>query len=60
MTYSVSFVNSQSSLSELSRFFNTKKAALNWAAWLRGHSFVAETSVYRGELGGELIERLAE
>jgi len=59
MTYSVSFVNSQSSLSELSRFFNTKKAALNWAAWLRERSFVTETSVYRGELGGELIERKA-
>jgi hypothetical protein len=57
MTYSVAIVSRQSGLSETSRFFNTKKAALNWARFLRTLGNVAETAVYQGHPGGVLIER---
>lgn len=59
MTYAVAFTNKQTGNTEFSRSFTGKKAALNWAKWLRGQNFVAETSVYGGELGGELLEREA-
>ena len=59
MTYTVAFTNSNSGLVEISRYFDTKRAAIKWAAWLRTTKFVAETAVFAGPAGGELIERQA-
>jgi hypothetical protein len=59
MTYTVTFTNIDTGLIEKSRFFNTKLAALNWAKWLRTMRFVAETAVFKGDAGEELIERKA-
>jgi hypothetical protein len=53
----VTFTNKFSGLVEVSRYFNTKRAALNWAKWLRGQSFVTETAVFAGPAGGDLIQR---
>lgn len=58
-TYTVTFTNKSSGLVEVSRYFNTKRAALNWAKWLRKQSFVTETAVFEGPAGGNMIERKA-
>lgn len=58
--YTVTFINSNTGSTEVSRYFNTKRAALKWAKWLRTQpKFTAETSVYHGPAGGDLIEREA-
>ena len=59
MIYTVTFTNRFSGLVEKSRYFNTKRAALNWAKWLRTQSFAAETAVFCGAAGEELVERKA-
>ena len=59
MTYTVTFTNRFTGLVEISRYFNTKRAALNWAKWLRTQNFVTETAVFLGQAGEELVERKA-
>ena len=59
MTYTVTFTNRFSGLVEVSCYFNTKRAAMNWAKWLRVQSFVVETAVFAGPAGGDLIQREA-
>jgi hypothetical protein len=58
-TYTVAFTNAQTGNFEVSRYFDTKKAAIKWAKWLRTTKFVAETLVYEGPAGGNLIQREA-
>lgn len=41
-----------------SRFFSTVRAARKWAAWLASTNFASTVSVYRGQMGGELVERI--
>jgi len=43
----------------VSRFFNTRRAAQKWARWCLTHSYTEQVSIYRGQAGGELIERKA-
>ena len=59
MTYTVTFTARATGLVEKSRYFNTKRAALNWAKWLRTQKFVADTAVFVGDAGCELVERKA-
>jgi len=40
-----------------SRFFNTLHAARKWSKFLLTLGEIASVSIYRGEAGGELIER---
>lgn len=56
--YTVSFRHIDGS-SQTSRFFNTVAAARKWAAFLLTLGEIVEVSVYRGQTGGELIERRA-
>jgi len=58
--FTVTFINTNTGHTEVSRYFNTKRAALKWAKWLRTQpKFVAETSVYEGPAGGDLLEKVA-
>jgi hypothetical protein len=55
--YTVTMIDSNTGLNQVSRYFNTKRAALKWAKWLQTKNFVTETAVYLGQAGEELIER---
>jgi hypothetical protein len=56
VTYTVTFLDSNTGNWEVSRYFRTVRAARNWAKWLRTTNFVTEAAVYRGPAGGERIE----
>ena len=56
LPYTVSLVTLAGN-SEVSRFFNTIAAARRWSKFLLSTSGVREVSIYRGEAGGELLER---
>lgn len=55
--FTVSFLHSDGSL-QLSRYFETKRAALKWAKWIISHAWAVEAHVYRGQAGGKLIETI--
>jgi hypothetical protein len=52
---SVSFLNANSGNWELSRYFQTVRAARRWARWLSTQSHVTEVAVHRGGAGGERL-----
>jgi hypothetical protein len=54
--YTVTFQD-QSQVEQISRFFETIKAARKWAKWLAGKPFVSLVSIYRGQAGEMLLER---
>lgn len=56
MTYTVTFIHTDGS-NQVSRYFETVKAARKWIKWMLQQSFVTEVSLYRGNAGEELIER---
>jgi hypothetical protein len=56
--FSTSFLSTSGAF-ETSRYFQTKRAALNWAKWMRAQAYVERTFVYRGNVGGDLIEEAA-
>jgi len=56
--YTVSLLRSNGT-SEVSRFFNTLAAARKWAGFLLTLGEIAAVSIYRGQAGGELVERRA-
>jgi len=55
MIYEVTFTN-QTGAIERSRYFDTLRAAKNWAKWLRKQTFVAATQVWQGGSGGIRVE----
>lgn len=54
--FTVTFLNAQTGNEEISRFFETLKAARKWASWLRKQRWVSECRVFRGPAGGELLD----
>jgi hypothetical protein len=55
--FTVSFLHSDGS-QQVSRYFETRRAALKWAKWIIGHAWAVEAYVYRCPAGGELIETI--
>ncbi len=53
--YTVTFQD-QNQVEQVSRFFETVKAARNWSKWLSSQSFTREVFIYRGQAGEELVE----
>jgi hypothetical protein len=39
----------------VSRYFNTLRAARNWAKFLRSQSYIQEVAIHRGGPGGERV-----
>lgn len=58
MTYSIAYSTVDGDASIHS--FSSAAKARNFANWLLGRSFVSVVSVYRGEVGGELLARLQQ
>jgi hypothetical protein len=56
--YTVVFVHNATNTTEVSRFFETKRAAIKWAKWLRSTPFCRKTLVYRGNPGELLVEEV--
>lgn len=56
--YTVTFQNLQCN-EEVSRYFETVKAARKWAGWLRKQDWTRQVSIYRGQAGEMLLERVA-
>lgn len=56
MTYTVTFLNSNTGAWENSRICETLRKAQNWAKWLKAQSFVSQVAIYRGPAGGERLE----
>lgn len=56
--YTVSFLHTDGSF-QVSRHFQTKRAARAWAKWLRTTRFVTKTFLYEGPAGGDLLEAAA-
>jgi hypothetical protein len=54
--YTVTFQD-ENQTEQVSRFFETVRAARKWARWLGQQSFTRTVSLYRGQAGEELIER---
>lgn len=42
---------------EISRYFETKKAAVKWFRWLCSQKMTLRSSFYRGQAGAELLDR---
>jgi hypothetical protein len=55
--YTVTFQDANTQREEISRFFETIRAARTWAKWLRGQSFARTVAIYRGQAGEMLLER---
>lgn len=56
--YTVTFQNLECH-EEVSRYFETVKAARKWAAWLRKQTWTRQVAIYRGQAGAMLLERVA-
>lgn len=52
--YAVEFLNQQGER-EISRYFETLRAARSWIKWLRAQRFVASARIMRGGPGGEEV-----
>jgi hypothetical protein len=55
--FTITFIHTDGTHQQVSRYFETKRAALKLAKWMRSQNFVTETSVYHGPAGGDLLER---
>lgn len=56
--YTVTFQNLQCNV-EVSRYFETVKAARKWAKWLQAQTWTRQVAIYRGQAGEMLLERVA-
>lgn len=56
MLYTVCFYHKTTSTYEVSRFFQTIKAAKKWAKMLKYQNYIGEVQIYRGQAGSELVK----
>ena len=53
--YTVTFTDGNGN-EQISRFFETIRAARTWAKWLLTQKFQRQVSIYRGQAGEMLLE----
>jgi hypothetical protein len=56
MIYEVCFYDRNTGKHERSRIFQTLAAAKKWYSWLNRQNFVSSTQIYKGGVGGDLIQ----
>jgi hypothetical protein len=54
--YTVTFTNKQTGEREISRYFQTLRAARNLAKWLNTTNFATCATIYKGGAGGEIVK----
>lgn len=54
--YTVTFTHTETGNQEVSRIFQTLRAARNWAKWLNTTRFAKNATIYKGGAGGEIVK----
>ena len=54
--YTVTFTHKQTGNVEISRIFETLRAARNWAKWLNSTNFATCATIYKGGVGCEIVK----